>query len=374
MTNNFSEKYFLRKGVNFHKFWKNYLSSSQKNILFIMGLGFDPRTLNCFKIIRDNISTSKITNMVIQYDDDFKDRILLGQSLQYNITELESLMPRKNWLVKPIKMMSGSEHIMSVESSKILVKSEFSEYTDIVIDVSSMPIGVYFPIIRTLLDWINFNKIHQKDGKKLNLHVVVSENASFDGKILSLGMHDKVTFMHKFGKILQSEAKKSLRRVWIPVLGENQKDQLNKINQEMSPKEVCPVFPNPSTDPYRTKNLLLEYRELLFDTLDIDSRNFIYSTENNPFETFRRIYETAHHYYEAFDPLDGCNVVISPLSSKLLCIGALLAAHELLTEGSNIGIAHVENQTYDLVAGLDLNSVRKNSIPYTMWLTGEVYE
>lgn len=374
MAINFATNYFLYKGTEFDRFWKDYLSHSQRNILFVMGLGFDPRCLNCFKIINENLAKSKIKVMVIQYDDDFKDRKLLGTSLENNIEELQSLVPRKDWLAKSIKTMLGSDYVMSVEASKILTKSEFNEYTDIVIDVSSMPNGVYFPMIRTLLDWINSNEIQQKNGQKLNLHLVVAENASFDSKIIASGVDDKVTFMYKFGKVLQSEAKKDLKKVWIPLLGENQKNLLIKINQEIAPKEVCPVFPMPSADPYRSTNLFLEHRELLIDSLDIDSRNFIYANENNPFETFRRIYETAHRYFEAFKPLGGCSVVISPLSSKLLCVGALLAAHELLEEGSNAGIAHVENQTYTLMDGVDLETVKKNSIPYTMWLTGEVYD
>ena len=119
--------------------------------------------------------------------------------------------------------------------------------------------------------------------------------------------------------------------------------------------------------------MLLEHREFLFDTLDIDVRSFIYANEQNPFETYRQIYETAQHYYHSFSALGGCHVVISPLSSKLLCVGALLAAYDLQSEGSNVGIAHVENQTYDIENVKDLEKEARLALPFTMWLTGECY-
>ncbi len=236
-----------------------------------------------------------------------------------------------------------------------------------------MPNGVYFPLIKTILDWIQSKEINS-DGKIINLHVVVAEDAKFDTQINTIGINDKVTPMFKFGKNLESIAKKSLRKVWIPVLGENQIDSLNKLNEEIAPKEICPVFPVLSIDPYRAKNLLLAYREFLFDTLDLETGNFVYSNEQNPFETFRRIYETAKHYYEAFDELKGCNIVITPMSSKLLCLGSFLAAYVLLHEKDDVGIAHIENQTYSIDSSIDLDEIKKNSTPFTMWLTGEIYE
>jgi len=326
-------------------------------------LGFDPRALRCLEIIFQNLGQSQLDCMVIKYDDDFKEREPLGTFLKSNIQKLENLIPKEKWNSK----------LMSVDTVKQLKKSEFMGYSDIIIDISSMPNGVYFPMIKTILDWINSKEL-LFEKKPINLHVVLSENAQFDGMIMPIGMNDKVTYMYKFGAVLQSEAKKNLSKVWIPVLGENQINQLNKINEEISPKETCPIFPIPSVDPYRTKKLLLEYREFLFDTLDIDTRNFIYSNEQNPFETFRKIYETAKYNYEAFNELKGCHIVVSPLSSKLLCLGALLASYVLLEENCNVGIAYVENQTYDITSTVDFNVVKQNSIPFTIWLTGTVYE
>lgn len=371
MSFNSSTNYFLRKDEEFTSFWSSYLNSGGKNVLFILGLGFDPRATKCLKLISALNTQSTISCMVLKYVTNSTAPQNLLDSLNINTIKLQSIIPENKWITKSIKIMNDSnEYVMSVETSKQIQKNDFKNYSDIIIDISSMPNGVYFPIIKKLLDWINNNLL----GRKINLHVVVSENAQFDGKIKARGIGDKVTFMHMFGGTLLIEAKKNLRKVWLPLLGENQNDQLNKINEELSPTEIFPIFPLPSVDPYRTKHLLLEYRELLFDILGIDTRNFLFASEYNPFEVFRKIYETAHHYYDVFEPLGGCNIVISPSGNKLQCVGALLAAYELLKEDRNIGIAHVENQSYFINDSVDLNNEADLSIPYTMWIAGECYD
>ncbi len=373
MSTKYFPTYFMKKGSDFDQFWKKYLSQDDKKILFILGLGFDPRALNCLKIIQKNNTNSTINFQVMQYDTSLSHKSYMRELLNRNKKELESMIPKEKWNTKTVRMMSGQEYAMSVDAVKSISKSDLENYTDIVIDISAMPNGVYFPITRKILDWINHKEIQQSNGKKINFHIVVSENAEFDGMIKEIDSSEKVTFMHKFGAVLQLESIKNLPKIWIPLLGERQKTQLEKINAEISPKETSPIFPMPSVDPYRSKNLLLNYREFLFDTLDINPRNFIFSSEQNPFETCRKIYETAHFSYDSFRALGGCHVVLSALSSKLLSVGCLLAAYELRNEGSNVGIAHVENQTYDIDNIKEIDKIKDKSIPCTLWLTGECY-
>src|SRR6266852_397064 len=47
-------------------------------------------------------------------------------------------------------------------------------------------------------------------------------------------------------------------------------------------------------------------------------------------------------------PLGGCKVVVSAHSSKLLSVGALLAAYEERLRSADVGIAHVESQGYTM--------------------------
>ena len=367
------ENYFLCKGKEFKSFWSEYLKKEERKVLYVLGLGFDPRTLSCFEIIFQNKGESSIGCLVIEYKNDFEIKEPMSSLLKSNNSDLEKLVPKKDWNLKTVEIKSSVDYSMSVDIVTKLKKEDFDAYTDIVIDISAMPNGIYFPLIKTILDWIQSKEI-KSDEKMINLHIVVAENAEFDARMSTKRMNDKVTLMYKFRRNLESEAKKKLEKVWIPVLGEDQIDSLYKLNEAIAPKDSCPVFPIPSIDPDRAKNLLVEYREMLVDTLDIETGNFIYSNEQNPFETFRQIYDTAKHYYEIFNELDGCNIVITPMSSKLLCFGSFLAAYVLFSEKKDVGIVHIENQTYYIDSSIKIDEIKKKSTPFTIWLTGEIYD
>ena len=374
LPNSYASINFLCKGNDFESFWKEYLNTGNKNIKYILGLGFDPRTLHCLRLFHKYIKTNQIDYKIIKYDDQFTTIDKLNNLLKKNELSLKQMLNEKAYTSTTIHMMTNNENNISVEASKSISKQDLDNYTDIILDVSAMPIAVYFPIVRNILDWIKKGIIHSPTNCTINFHLVVSENPNFDKRIIELRTSDKITYMYKFSRQLQLESKKMLRKVWIPLLGENQKLQLEKINDELDIKEICPIFPMPSYDPYRSKNLLVANRELLFDTLVIDPRNYIYSNENNPFETCKKIYDTAHSYYDSFAPLQGCHIIISPLSSKLLCIGSLLATYELHAEGSNVGIVHIANQTYNVQGEINADEIIETSVPYSMWLTGECYD
>ena len=372
MPNRYENNYFLCAGKEFEQFWQDYLQTGSKNILFIMGIGFDPRSLHCLEIIHKHKSSNSFDYKIIEYDDKFESKPQLKKLLKNNTDSLAEYVPHKDWNSKLIHMKNKTGLDISVQSSKSISESVLENHSDIILDISAMPNGVYFPIVRNILDFIRKKKT--KSDTFINFHLIVSENPEFDAQIKEIRTNNNVTYMHKFSAKLQLESNKELRKVWVPLLGENQKSQLETINAEIEPKEICPVFPMPSIDPYRCKKLLIDYRELLFETLVIEPRNYIYCSEKNPFETCRKLYKTSHNYYDSFRPLKGCQVVISPLSSKLLCVGALLATYELYTEESNVGIVYVENQTYDIDGAVDIDKIKEKSVPFTMWLTGECYE
>ena len=180
--------------------------------------------------------------------------------------------------------------------------------------------------------------------------------------------------MHGFTGTLGTESYSNYPKVWIPILGEKQARQLERISSLVLPDEICPMLPMPSTDPRRTDDLIVEYRDLLFDRWNVNQRNFIYVDEKNPFEVYREIYRAVLHYNESLRSLGGCQVAISALSSKLLSIGALLSAYELKNYGLGVGVAHVETQGYEIENGVDLKSELPGTELSTLWLSGDCYE
>ena len=46
----------------------------------------------------------------------------------------------------------------------------------------------------------------------------------------------------------------------------------------------------------------------------------------------------------------------------------------LLSEKKDVGIVHIENQTYYIDSSIKIDEIKKKSTPFTMWLTGEIYD
>lgn len=371
MMNQYNNVNFLVRGGDFKEFWKQYLSDD-KCVKYIMGMGFDPRTMNCFTLIRECIKSKSMDCKVIEYDTGSSLDPKLKQMLEQNARSLETVLPKNEW--NSTKINTAIAHkSASLTASKCVYPNELDGYTDIILDITAMPTSVYFPIARNVLNWITKHKIRSATSKQINFHLVVSENPALDSAIRDTKIDESITYMHKFATRLQRTANAELPKVWIPLLGEGQCMQLAKIRKQVDGLvEFCPLFPMPSSDPYRSQRLLIEHRELLTDDLGISSKDYIYAHETNPFEVCRKIYNTAHLYYDLFEPLGGCKIVLSPVSSKMMCVGALLAACELLTEGSEAGVVHVAARGY-AVDDIDIEVESSRSVPHSIWLAGDCY-
>jgi hypothetical protein len=318
----------------------------------------DPRQLSIIMLVFDEGPTSPSR----KYD----------ALVQQNIDTLMKMVPSGQVQKRTITMFSSEGRRVTSRSAESVFRSadEFSGFSDIFVDVSSLPRSVYFPVVAKLLHL--FDGV--KDGTAPNLFVMVSENAELDRRIVEEGIDEDADYIHPFRGAVERESAAGRPKVWFPLLGENQSVQLARIYDLINPAEICPLLPSPSMDPRRGDNLVLEYRELLFDRLRVETRNFIYASETNAFEAYRQLRRAILHYAEALEPLGGSNAVISANSSKLLSVGALLAAYELKCDGADIAIAHIEAHGYMLTEPYDdLDRLAGESRLQCLWLSGSCY-
>ena len=286
--------------------------------------------------------------------------------VQKNKEKILSLVSSSNRVIeKTIRMLHESRRIGSIEASNIIKDiSEISSYSDIIIDISSLPRGIYFPLIGKILTILD-----HEGNSNMNLHIVVAENFMIDKSIKERGISEDANYIHGFKGQIESPLLIDTPKIWLPILGENNDTQLTRIGSKVNPDEIFPLIPLPSKDPRRGDNLILEYQYLLFDRLNVDPRNFLYVAEKNPFEVYRRLYRTIQHFQDALKPLGGCTITISATSSKLLSIGALLVAYELKDKG--VGVINVETLGYD---PSDINPKElKNTELFSLWITGDCY-
>lgn len=365
-------EYFLCHGEEFRDFWSDYFTSASRDILFLLGRGFDPRMNLGVKELLGYSGSGKRDCICIALDEGsespsnrYKDRI------DKNFKELEQIFNGKGSIRSRTVLMWADDNrrIGSRNAAEVIKNVEdLSQYTDIIVDISALPRNIFCPLITKIIRLLENNQ--KKYSKRSpNLHVIVSENPRLDRLIRSEGLEQEATYIRGFSGGLDLQSNKEKPRVWIPILGVGQIDKLRRIHTKVNPDEICPILPFPSVHPRRGDDLILEYREFLFDTLGVEIRNILYADERNPFDVYRQIRDTVIHYSNSLDPLGGCMAAVSALSSKLLSLGALLAAIEL-----DIGMAQVESYGYAIVNENNLDEGIGDGELFEVWLAGEPYE
>jgi len=369
------QDYILTEGQEFDAFWRLHLQQP-RDILFVLGKGFDPRMCLGLRALMDAGGYGRRSIQTIS----FKEGPLSPSGThtvlaQKNGEELQRLVPPDALIERTIPLWSedrrrsvGASHAAGIFKT---IK-DVAGYTDIIVDISALPRGIYFPLIAKILYILD--SARGKGTPNLpNLHVMVSEAPELDRRIRDEGVEDTAEYLSYFQGGAQIQGDNVLPMVWIPLLGEGQQAQLDRISELVGSAEVFPVLPSPSRDPRRGDNLVLEYQNFLFDQLQIEPRNIIFASEWNPFELYRQIRQTIFHYRSALQPLGGCKVVLSALSTKLVSLGALLVAYELKQIKVGVAVAHVESQGY-VVDGPMIQAPYVGSKLYGLWLWGECYE
>lgn len=370
------QNYHLASGSGVTELWGNLLVESRRRVLVIVGMGFDERMCLGVETLFRVGGGDRIQILAIAFDDE-------SGNLPNELSELRDQNEQR---LQSVAEASGAQidrrsiDLRSNDGRRVggrAIARQFSDwasieaYTDVVVDVSSLPRNLYFPLLARLLSLFDVNG---GGTSPVNLHALVAHAPAMDAAIQVAGIEDEATFLHGFSSAeFELEASRQQPRVWLPILGSGRQGELDRLVALVTPDEICPVLPSPAQNPREADNLLLEYRDFLFDQYAVEPRNIIYASEENPFEVYRQIVRSVRHYRTALASLGGCKVVISAMSSKLASLGGLLAAHELRfaepTAKVDVGIAHVETQGYTL-------SPTPGSPPavlYNLWLAGESY-
>jgi hypothetical protein len=264
-----------------------------------------------------------------------------------------------------IPFWAGSRRVGPLHAADVFTAPEqLTRYDDIVIDIGAMPRGIYFPLIARILYLLDHSGGALQ--RPTNLHVLVADDPVLDTRIVEEGIDETAGFLHSFEGSFSREATGPQPKVWIPLLGESRTIQFDRIYDLVKPDEICPVLPFPSKNPRRGDDIVIQYRELLFDQHRLDPRSLMYAAEQNPFEVYRRVRKAAFHYHDTLRLIGGCKVALSALSSKLMSLGVLMVAYELKPV-LDIGLAHVECRGYRV------DNFQSGAELFGLWLAGECY-
>lgn len=368
------DPYVLSSGDDgFDRFWTAHLAGKARNLLFIVGRGFDPRALEAPQRIIKAGGQGNRHVWILAFDNGMVPTERSVALTTANIAGFEKLFPQKPPESIPVRIGGAATRTFTSMNTKRAIDrlDDLKTYTDIVVDVSAMPRMVGLTVVAQLTALLDDH--HANRGSDINLHVVVTESVSTDRGTTKGSLSENVTYVVGFSGHLDAQSTEHFPRVWLPVLGEDQNARLELIRQEVNPDEICPVVPFPSRDPRRGDAIIEEYRQELFDSYEVEPTNILQASEYNPFEAYRQLYSAIDRYRDALKELDGCKVFVSPLSSKLLSVGALLACYDHVKHPISggrlyVGMPYVETATYGDPWPLDENAAGEL---YSMWIRGE---
>jgi hypothetical protein len=198
------------------------------------------------------------------------------------------------------------------------------------------------------------------------IQVVACENPEVDAAIVKLGVSEAAV-VGGFRGALEHESEPTGTVIWAPVLGEHAVPALQAIHDFLAPDDVCPVLPFPARDPRRADNLLLEHQLVLMDSFRVSPGNLIYADERNPFDLYRTLSRLQADFKHALKALEPTTVALSTHTSKLLSIGALLAAYE-----HALPIVAAPAVDYE-VADVDFSALGAGNLVTSTWLAGAPY-
>jgi hypothetical protein len=114
--------------------------------------------------------------------------------------------------------------------------------------------------------------------------------------------------------------------------------------------------------------LIEEYSSEFESTWGVDTRNLIYADEKKPLDLYRTLLRIDDARRPVFAGTGGSLIILSPVGSKVLAIGALMAALD-----RDFPIAHVESIAYSVdFKTIDADRLQSGEVVH-VWLYGDAY-
>ena len=319
------------------------------------GAGFDPRACAVAARLRD---TEAVTHaLFIKEERPNPPQELLNRA---NANETALLAALEERQVQSIDVFGSDGAVVGGRNVvNILGRQDLGSTTDVVVDLSALSVGTSFPIIRYFVELI----VH--DQRSVNLHLFVAHDPHLDAGIRATAS-DTPGYVHGFkgGSTLYDTA--DAARLWLPQLATGQRQALTKLYDFVDPHDTCPILPFPATNARLGDELAEEYLTELESTWEVDTRNIVYADEEDPLDLYRTILRLDDFRQNVFETTGGSMLILSPLGSKVMALGALLAALD-----RDLPVAHLESIGYELEASVPETIDRPSLIH--VWLEGEVY-
>lgn len=351
------DRCIYHRGQHTEEFLSAYLAEAHRRVLLVAGAGFDPRaTVGTEALARH--AAGRLRGCFIREERPGPAAMLVTRANEHE-QKLSQLVPdcsiTRVDIFAPDNAVVGGRAVVGMINDLPL-----DRLTDIFVDVSALSIGIAFPVVRHLLG------VAARHG--LNLHVVVADEPEIDDGIESTAGEVADT-VHGFKGGWGLDEYSRAARLWMPQLARGKRAVLERIHQRVQPHAVCPILPFPGGNPRLADELIEHYGEEFENAWQVDARDIVYASEHGPVDLYRTILRTDDARKRVFAEVGGSQIILSPVGSKALALGALMAALE-----RDFTIMYVEAVSFlpDLVRVDAIRAERPGELLH-VWLHGEAY-
>lgn len=348
----------LQRGDNLRDFLQGYLGAANRRVFLLAGGGFDPRSTALAEELA-RLSKTEVRALWVRERRPIS-LLDLRTKAEANVGRLLELLPSSEVLDLNV-FAADSAPIGGREIVRALQSVDLSEATDLILDASALSTGILFSAAKYLHEFA-------RGRCGVNLHLFVKKDEAEDFRIRGTPS-DTPAFLHGFRGTFTLDSSARAAKLWIPQLVPGRRMMLQNLHTFLDVDDVCPVLPFPSIDPRLGDKLVEEYKDAL-TRWGVDFRNFVYAAENNPLDLYRTILRLHHARNTAFKETGGSLIVLSPTGSKVLALGALLAALDL-----DLPVALFESVGYEIEAvSMPPSLPSDRTFLMHLWLQGAAYE
>lgn len=313
------------------RFVADYFADASRHVLLVAAAGFDPRSRHISQMLADTLG-DRLSAIFIREERPGASEALIEQADE-NETALKGIVPdctvfRVDVFADDGAPVGGSRIVSLLGQHPVT-----DDVTDVILDFSALSIGIGFPAAKMLLEDC------EAAGDRA-FHLMLVSNPEMDDKILSVPS-SRAGSVKGFSPPVEAEGL-GLAQVWIPQLARGRTSALTQIGAAIGRwYKICPLLPFPARNPRRADDLLSEYRTELVNEWEVDPRDVVFASERNPLDCYRTLSTLKTRFDRTMKGTYEPRMVLSPVGSKVLAAGALMAAIQ-----HDMAVQYLETETY----------------------------
>ena len=233
--------YFLEKGRGLIEFWSEHLGERVRSVLLVLGRGFDPRSRLGLDMILAAGGVGGRDVLGLDYDEgEASPSLAYAQRVEENWTHIATAVQGRGTIeLRGLPFWSGTRGVGPLHAANIFnLPEELTRYDDVVIDISTMPRGVYFPLIARILYLLDHAAAEATTGPTYTSWLLMTLH-------WIQGLSRRASMRRQASSIPWKEASAgrqqvSSRKSGFPCLGSHATIQFDRIYDLVKPDEICP--------------------------------------------------------------------------------------------------------------------------------------